>query len=305
MTAAMFRSFVRFSCDYRRARRTRRLPERRQSHPAAHPGGGLGTSPAPPDDRLRRAPCGQWPVSARRHELRRLPQSPVDRSFFPLVEFRDAATVVCAPWLYGRGADGLRLWRGSPRCAGPRIIYGFSIQRSAAASNPNFHDAGMAVALIDQSIIDYLTDQKLAVPNSAIVIGQSAGGWAAIALSSLNLPSVKAIVVFAAGRGGRVDGKPNNNCAPDKLVEATADFGHTARVPMLWIYIQNDTYFGPDLSKTNARSLHRRRRERRIPPDAAVRQRRTHLYRFSRLHSAMVAAGQPVPRQASLVASWR
>ncbi len=107
----------------------------------------------------------------------------------------------------------------------------------------------MAVAALDKWIIDYMTEQKFAVPDSAIVIGQSAGGWAAIALSSQNLPSVKAIIAFAAGRGGRVGGKPNNNCNPDKLVEATAEFGSTARVPMLWIYIENDTYFGPELSK--------------------------------------------------------
>jgi pimeloyl-ACP methyl ester carboxylesterase len=107
----------------------------------------------------------------------------------------------------------------------------------------------MAKAVLTKWIIDYMTDQKFAVPNSTIVIGQSAGGWGAIALSSQNPPSVKEIIAFAAGRGGRVDGKPNNNCAPDKLVEATAEFGRTARVPMLWIYIQNDTYFGPDLSK--------------------------------------------------------
>jgi pimeloyl-ACP methyl ester carboxylesterase len=60
---------------------------------------------------------------------------------------------------------------------------------------------------------------------------------------------IKAVIVFAAGRGGRVDGKPNNNCNPDKLVAATAEFGRTARVPMLWIYTENDTYFGPDLSR--------------------------------------------------------
>jgi pimeloyl-ACP methyl ester carboxylesterase len=94
-----------------------------------------------------------------------------------------------------------------------------------------------------------MTDQKLIVPDKVIVVGQSAGGWAAIALSSLNLPAVKAIITFAAGRGGRVGGKPNNNCAPDKLVEATGDFGHTARTPMLWIYAENDTFFGPALSK--------------------------------------------------------
>jgi dienelactone hydrolase len=83
--------------------------------------------------------------------------------------------------------------------------------------------------------------EKRVLPKDVIVIGQSAGGWASIALSSVNPPQVKAIITFAAGRGGRVDGKPNNNCAPDRLVEATAGFGRTSRVPMLWFYIENDT----------------------------------------------------------------
>jgi len=94
-----------------------------------------------------------------------------------------------------------------------------------------------------------MAGQKLIVPNNVVVVGQSAGGWAAIALSSLNPKPVRAIIAFAAGRGGRVDGKPNNNCAPDKLVEATREFGRTSRVPMLWIYSSNDTYFGPELAK--------------------------------------------------------
>jgi dienelactone hydrolase len=128
-------------------------------------------------------------------------------------------------------------------------LFSVFYSKIGSCENPNFRDAGMAVAAIDKWIIDYMVDQKFAVPGNAIVVGQSAGGWAAIALSSQNLPSVKAIIVFAAGRGGRVGGKPNNNCAPDKLVEATAEFGRAARVPMLWIYIENDTFFGPDLSK--------------------------------------------------------
>ena len=86
-------------------------------------------------------------------------------------------------------------------------------------------------------------------PGKVVVVGQSGGGWGAIALASLNPSSVQAIVTFAAGRGGRVDGKPNNNCAPDKLVAATGEFGRTARVPMLWIYTENDSYFGPELTK--------------------------------------------------------
>jgi len=171
-----------------------------------------------------------------------------ERSFFPLVEFRDAAMwfarrgyLVVAPSGSGYGAAAL----DTPE----RGLFSVFYSKIGGCENPNFRDPGMAVALVDKWIIDYMTDEKLAIPNSAIVIGQSAGGWAAIALSSQNLASVKALIVFAGGRGGRVGGKPNNNCAPDKLVEATAEFGRSARIPMLWIYIENDTFFGPDLSK--------------------------------------------------------
>jgi dienelactone hydrolase len=174
--------------------------------------------------------------------------NPRERGFFPLVEFRDAAMwfarrgyMVVAPSGSGYGAAAL----DDPE----RGLYSLFYSKIGSCDNPNFRDAGLAVALIDKWIIDYMTDQKLIVPDNVVVVGQSAGGWAAIALSSRNLPSVRAIITFAAGRGGRVGGKPNNNCAPDKLVEATGEFGRIARVPMLWIYTENDTFFGPALSK--------------------------------------------------------
>ena len=171
-----------------------------------------------------------------------------ERGFFPLVEFRDAAMwfakrgyMVVAPIGSGYGAAALE----DPE----RGLYPLFFSKVGNCDNPNFRDAGRAVALIDKWIIEYMIDQKLIVPDNVVVVGQSAGGWAAIALSSENLPGVRAIVAFAAGRGGRVGDKPNNNCAPDKLVAATGEFGRTARTPMLWIYIENDTFFGPELSR--------------------------------------------------------
>ena len=170
------------------------------------------------------------------------------RSFFPLVEFRDAAIwfarrgyLVVAPAGTGYGASAIDI----PE----RGVYGLFFSKIGKCSNPNFRDPGLAVAQADLAIINYMTAEKHAVPNDAIIVGQSAGGWGSIALSSLNPPQVKAIITFAAGRGGHVDGKPNNNCAPDQLVAATGAFGRTARIPMLWFYIENDTYFGPALSR--------------------------------------------------------
>jgi dienelactone hydrolase len=171
-----------------------------------------------------------------------------ERSFFPLVEFRDAAMwfarkgyMVVAPTGSGYGAAAL----DEPE----RGLFSSFYSKIGRCENPNFRDAGLAVALLDRWIIEYMTDQKRVIPDNVIVVGQSAGGWAAIALSSQNVPAVRAIIAFAAGRGGRVGGKANNNCAPDRLVLATGEFGRTARVPMLWIYSENDTFFGPALSK--------------------------------------------------------
>ena len=42
---------------------------------------------------------------------------------------------------------------------------------------------------------------------------------------------------------------------PDRLVEAARTFGKTARVPMLWVYTQNDTFFEPALSKRMAEAF--------------------------------------------------
>jgi len=183
---------------------------------------------------------GPFPLVIMNHGVS---MDPTQRSFFPLVEFRDAAFwfarrgyFVIAPAGPGYGGVGLDM---------PELgIHGVFFQKIGKCSNPNFRDAGLAVAAIDLATIKYLSNRKDVITDNVIVVGQSAGGWGSIALASENPPMIKAVIVFAAGRGGRVDGKPNNNCNPNKLVEATTEFGKTARLPMLWIYTENDTYFG-------------------------------------------------------------
>jgi invasion protein IalB len=168
------------------------------------------------------------------------------RTMFPLVEYRAAALwfarrgyVVISPVRYGASSLDDK----------DQGIYGAVFAHVGSCDNPNFRGPGLAIATLNEWVIDYMSKRKMVQPGKVVVVGQSGGGWGSIALASLNPPSVKAMITFAAGRGGRVDGKPNNNCAPDKLVAATAEFGRTARVPMLWIYAENDSYFGPTLTK--------------------------------------------------------
>lgn len=121
--------------------------------------------------------------------------------------------------------------------------------RDGPCENADYVKSGLAVADSIEAAIDYMTRQSFVKRDGIIVVGQSAGGWGALALASRNPRNVMAIVAFAAGRGGRVHNRPNNNCAPEKLVQAAAAFGSRARIPVLAIYTQNDSFFSSDLSK--------------------------------------------------------
>jgi dienelactone hydrolase len=113
----------------------------------------------------------------------------------------------------------------------------------------DFRKSGLVVADSIEAAIGYMTQQPFVKRDGIIVVGQSAGGWGALALASRNPKNVQAIVNFAGGRGGRVHNRPNNNCAPDRLVETAGAFGATARIPVLSIYTRNDSYFSADLSQ--------------------------------------------------------
>ena len=169
-----------------------------------------------------------------------------ERTMFPTIEYLAAAR-----WFADRGYFVISPVRygASSLDDKDRGLYGSVFAHIGSCDNPNFRGPGLAIATLNEWVIDYMSKKKFIQPGKVVVVGQSGGGWGSIALASLNPSSVQAVVTFEAGRGGRVDGKPNNNCAPDKLVAATGEFGRTARVPMLWIYEENDTYFGPELTK--------------------------------------------------------
>ncbi|HEY1542282.1 MAG TPA: CocE/NonD family hydrolase [Xanthobacteraceae bacterium] len=112
----------------------------------------------------------------------------------------------------------------------------------------DFARAGRGAAESIAAALAYMRTQPFVRRDGAIVVGQSAGGWAALALASRAPTGVAAIINFAGGMGGRSYDRPDNNCAPDRLIATAGEFGRTARVPTLWIYTANDSYFAPRLS---------------------------------------------------------
>jgi len=112
----------------------------------------------------------------------------------------------------------------------------------------DFARAGLGAADSIAAAVAYLRTQPFAQRSGVIVVGQSAGGWAALALASRAPAGVRAVIDFAGGLGGRSWDRPDNNCAPDRLIATAGEFGRTARIPTLWVYTENDTYFPPRLS---------------------------------------------------------
>jgi dienelactone hydrolase len=93
----------------------------------------------------------------------------------------------------------------------------------------------------------YLMTRPEIDPARMIAIGVSTGGLAMVALAADPPPNLIAAIDFAGGRGSR---RPDFVCNSDDLVRAFSYFGSHAKVPMLWIYSQNDHFFSPQLAKS-------------------------------------------------------
>lgn len=118
-----------------------------------------------------------------------------------------------------------------------------------ACARPNFTRAGLATADDIDAAVRYMSAQPYVQPGRTLIVGQSAGGWGSIAYASRNPAGVVGLINFAGGRGGWAEDRPNTNCSPPALIEAAGKFGGTARLPMLWIYTGNDTFFDPEIAR--------------------------------------------------------
>jgi dienelactone hydrolase len=115
--------------------------------------------------------------------------------------------------------------------------------------NPDFVAAGNASADDIEAVTRYLRTLPMVRKDRVLLVGQSAGGFGVIATARRNPDGVFAAINVAGGRGGHQGELAGENCAPDRLVQAAAALGRGARVPMLWLYTQNDTFFAPALSR--------------------------------------------------------
>lgn len=134
-----------------------------------------------------------------------------------------------------------------------RIGYGVSggpdVEYSGSCDGRNYNPAFMAAA--DQTIAALAFAQSLPYVDltRGIVVGQSFGGMTAIALSTRDLPGLAGAVNFAGGAGGDPQRSSGHPCSEWNLKSLYSEYGAAARVPTLWLYSQNDRFWGAELPR--------------------------------------------------------
>ena len=164
------------------------------------------------------------------------------RAQMPQPEYRALAL-----WLVARGYAVL-----VPERPGHGLTGGRYLEDQGDCDRAGYVHAGHATADAIAAALAYMREQPFVRKDGTVIAGHSAGAWGALALAGQNPGGVERIVAFAAGRGGRANDRPHEICAPQNLMTAAAEFGEGARIPVLWLVAENDSYFSPAFSRRMA-----------------------------------------------------
>ena len=104
----------------------------------------------------------------------------------------------------------------------------------------NVESNGRVQAEDVKAVLDYLVAQPWVDKERMLVLGQSHGGWTTLGFGPLNYPGVKGLVNFAGGL--RQTDCPNWK---EALAGGAASYARGTRLPSLWFYGDNDSYFDP------------------------------------------------------------
>jgi dienelactone hydrolase len=126
---------------------------------------------------------------------------------------------------------------------------GEDVEYSGACKSKNYPPVYAASAAQTLQALEVLRSRPDVARDRTVFLGQSFGGTTSITLAALNPPGVQAAINFAGGGGGNPKTMPQQPCAQPRLKALFSDYGKTARVPTLWVYSENDMYWGPKLPK--------------------------------------------------------
>ena len=168
-------------------------------------------------------------------------------------EAREALTERYAPQARAIAALGYVVVTGLRRGYGASD--GPLADRYGRCDAPDYIHAAQEAARDVAAIMTY--GQKLPDVDAAkvVLLGKSAGGFASLALAAQQPAGLRGVINFAGGRGAQPQMREKASvCGEPELLKTVASFAATSRVPQLWIYAENDSYFRPPLVRKMAQS---------------------------------------------------
>ncbi len=171
--------------------------------------------------------------------------TPPDKSKFPGVEL---GFVRAAAWFVDHGYMVVTALR-----PGFGTSSGSYLEAAGRCQDENYVAAGEKTAAVERAIVTAAATLPGADPSRIVVVGQSAGGFGAVALADAPPPGVVGVISFAGGRGG--DGKEHICGSEDRLIAAEGHFGAGNRVPQVWLYAANDHFLPPRPRPSHVRGL--------------------------------------------------
>jgi dienelactone hydrolase len=107
----------------------------------------------------------------------------------------------------------------------------------------DLYEAGLESARDLLATVRFMGTQPYIDGSKFVLAGHSAGGFGSLAAASQGVDGLMGVINFSGGRGSR------GQCSPRQLSRAMEKFGRTTKVPTLWLYSENDTFFSPAFVK--------------------------------------------------------
>jgi dienelactone hydrolase len=111
-------------------------------------------------------------------------------------------------------------------------------------ASPNYRKAFDTAAEDIEAVRVAVARRPDADTSRILGFGVSVGGAAMLAWGTTRPEGLLAVVNVSGGSGAS---EPGHNCDEAALVSALASIGTRIRVPTLWLYAENDSYFGPEI----------------------------------------------------------
>lgn len=135
--------------------------------------------------------------------------------------------IVAVPTRIGYGATGGPDLEGSGRC-------------DARNYPPAFGAAAQQVLQVAAA----LQQRPGVAPDRWLLLGQSFGGATTLAAAAQRPAGLVAAINFSGGGGGDPVHHPDAPCSPERMADLFAVWGAQVQVPTLWLYTENDHFFG-------------------------------------------------------------